>query len=434
MSKTEPPTSDSNADKASTSAEKSSDTSSTTAAKSSASSKSTNTSTKKAQPAKNALKNKLLSIVGIVLVFCLLGVGFLTWSGQNKQAALVSDLQETQEKLAEQLQLSEQNAQVQAALRAEVTSLLSENEKLNGQQAQINLINTKLERKLEEQLNTQQKSLENMEKRLHAQQQRILSLSTTSTEDWLLAEAEYLLKLANQRVLLERNPSNAIALLTEADSIIHRVSASIGDQDIFTIREAIAVELSQLKAIPAVDIEGVYLQLTALIKRVEQTPIEIQKPSAEFAKNSTEEKNTDGNSFWQKIKQEFASIRTALANSFNHYKIDELQQPIVSTRSQQLIQLNLRTHIEQAQLALLKQDKELFSHALEQAYSLLSEARFAPKAATSLKHELTEIKDVDVAPNLPDISKSLKLLQNYNEYLHIKSKSKEQVRSDNNSQ
>ena len=38
--------------------------------------------------------------------------------------------------------------------------------------------------------------------RLDSHNKRLLSLSSTSREDWLLAEAEYLLRLANQRLLM----------------------------------------------------------------------------------------------------------------------------------------------------------------------------------------------------------------------------------------
>src|SRR5690606_8016466 len=45
---------------------------------------------------------------------------------------------------------------------------------------------------------------------LNGQQERLRALSTTTREDWLLAEAQYLLRLANQRILTERDGANAL--------------------------------------------------------------------------------------------------------------------------------------------------------------------------------------------------------------------------------
>jgi len=118
----------------------------------------------------------------------------------------------------------------------------------------------------------QNKRLDQMSLRLDGQQKRINSMSTTNREDWLLAEAEYLLRLANQRVLLERSPQNAIALLESADEIVKEVAAGLGDAELFGIREALGRELTQLRLIDTADKEGVYLQLSALANAVESLP------------------------------------------------------------------------------------------------------------------------------------------------------------------
>jgi uroporphyrin-3 C-methyltransferase len=50
----------------------------------------------------------------------------------------------------------------------------------------------------------------------------------TTSQDWLLAEVEYLLRMANQRVLMERDPAGALGLIEAADSIFTK--ASHGDR------------------------------------------------------------------------------------------------------------------------------------------------------------------------------------------------------------
>src|SRR5690606_21247593 len=103
------------------------------------------------------------------------------------------------------------------------------------------------------------------EQRIEAQHKRLQGLSSTSREDWLLAEAEYLLRLANQRVLIEHSPSSADGLLTQADEILK----NLDDPDLFSLRQAIAKDLASLRLIKEVDHEGLYFSIKALTEQIE---------------------------------------------------------------------------------------------------------------------------------------------------------------------
>ena len=49
---------------------------------------------------------------------------------------------------------------------------------------------------------------------------RLRSLTSTTTDDWRLAEVEYLLRLANQRILISKDSVTALGLLATADQIL----------------------------------------------------------------------------------------------------------------------------------------------------------------------------------------------------------------------
>ena len=51
------------------------------------------------------------------------------------------------------------------------------------------------------------------------QAEQILTLGTATRGDWLLAEAAYLVRLANQRLQVERSVDNPLAILESVDSI-----------------------------------------------------------------------------------------------------------------------------------------------------------------------------------------------------------------------
>ena len=71
-------------------------------------------------------------------------------------------------------------------------------------------------------------------------------LASANQQDWLLAEAEYLLRLANQRLHLERDWNSALSMLQAADNVL----AETHNPRTKAVRAAIAKEIPALKANP----------------------------------------------------------------------------------------------------------------------------------------------------------------------------------------
>src|SRR5690606_37845313 len=107
-------------------------------------------------------------------------------------------------------------------------------DELDALRAQIDSMQSRQDEVLE---NTQSRLAE-VQLQLSHQAQRLRALSETTREDWLLAEAEYLLRLASQRILTERQTSNAITLMETADGILR----DLDDSDLFAVRKALAAD------------------------------------------------------------------------------------------------------------------------------------------------------------------------------------------------
>lgn len=252
--------------------------------------------------------------------------------------------------------------------------------------------------------------LKEHEARLNGQQQRLAGLSTTSKEDWLLAEAEYLLKLANQRVLLERTPDNVVALLTRADEIIQRVAAGLGDRELFAIRKLLAKETTALNIIEPVDTQGIYLKLGALADAINTLPT---LPTEEERFVEVEEQAVETESAVAEIKREMGNVLNFIKNSFSLKSEDALANPIVSQQRLQLMQLNTRLLIEQAQISLLKEETTSYQASLKAAAELINDYFFESPARRHFSQELTALAAKEITIELPDISGSLKLLHSY---------------------
>ena len=98
---------------------------------------------------------------------------------------------------------------------------------------------------------------------------RLLSLTATTTDDWRLAEVEYLLRLANQRILTSKDSQTALNLLKSADQIL----LELGDPRLYKVRHAIANDRAAIALVGEQDLEGAFLELSALSKQINSLPV-----------------------------------------------------------------------------------------------------------------------------------------------------------------
>lgn len=229
---------------------------------------------------------------------------------------------------------------------------------------------------------------------------KVNRLNTTTKEDWKLAEAAYLIRLANQRLLLESDSSGAVSLLNNADDILKELE----DPIVFATRKALAKDIQALKSVNPFDLEGTYLKLNALYDSAPTLPQ--REPSKEWqaiTTASTENIDTSGkvtsvlNSFWE-------SIRSLIVINYNQQPIEALLPP---AQYQQLV-VGLQLQLEIAQVALIKGESVIYQQALERvANATTSHFDTQSKAVISFLSSLTMLQQLNPAPDLPQPRDSL---------------------------
>ena len=334
-----------------------------------------------------------LSALLFVLVFIALGgSGYAHWWQYQQQRQQSQQSLQLTDSL--QQQLAQQSAQLQRGDEATA----------NLQQQLTALQNTTAA--LRQQQNTEQNTLT---QQLEALNQRLLQLSSTNSENWELAEALYLTRLANQRLVMEQNRETALALMEGADDILARQQ----DPELFPIREILAQDIAALKVVEAVDREGLFLQLSALSEQVQNLPLTrslnfvVDEPNGVSADESIDQ------SLWRKIA---GSVQNAFGKLDNYVRKVELEgspKPILAPEEQQSIRLALNLYLESAQIALLRSQPLVFSNALAQAQQQL--INYYPE--TSQRQELIlalqSLQSESVKPALPDISRSYLRLHDF---------------------
>ncbi|PYF77968.1 uroporphyrin-3 C-methyltransferase [Marinomonas alcarazii] len=242
-----------------------------------------------------------------------------------------------------------------------------------------------------------QQTLQN--EKLQSLQAKLNRLSNTTKEDWKLAEAEYLIRLANQRLLLEADSSGAATLLSNADDILNELE----DPIVFATRKALAKDIQALKSINQFDLEGAYLQLNALYDSVASLPQ--REPSKEWQTNTSETlpENTDSesasvSSVKSALDSFWASIRSLVVINYNHKPIKALLPP---AEYQQLI-TGLQLQLEVAQVALIKGEPAIYQQALSRVAKATTEHfETQSNTVTTFLASLTALQQLNPSPELP---------------------------------
>ena len=282
-------------------------------------------------------------------------------------------------------------AQLEALAVAEDTSLFDLGQQWEARLATQNAAARKA-------ASDQAEQLQVIEGRLTAQRAELARFGATDRQDWLLAEAQYLLRLANQRLIMADDVVAAKALLLSADSIL----AELEDVALFEVRAAVAADLAAVRAVPKRDIQGMYLVLAALIEQagklvIFQLPEQVSRAEDQPAVN------------WQgRLKQGYESALLKLSDYIIIRRRDVPIEALMDPQWEGLVRQNLRMLLEQAQVALLSGNQTLFRESLTRANHWVAEFFDADEAAArALSQEILALQEKDISVEMPDISRSL---------------------------
>ncbi|WP_430460656.1 uroporphyrinogen-III C-methyltransferase [Thalassolituus sp. LLYu03] len=233
---------------------------------------------------------------------------------------------------------------------------------------------------------------------------RLGKLPGAERQDWLLAEVEYLLRMANQRLQLERDWNGALSMLQAADNVL----VETRNPKYNPVRALIAKEMLALRAAPAVDYTGAVLRIQALQDQIPQLPwkpTRMQAEAADVEQVSTTVSGTWYENLWTNVSQSLLKL----------VRIRERDVPMAAplTPDQEYyLQQNMHLMLEQAQVALLREHADMYQHSLQRVEEWLNEYLMVPDDQTrAVLAALRELQAWDVSPALPDISASLNQLQ-----------------------
>ncbi|PFG58747.1 uroporphyrin-3 C-methyltransferase [Vibrio sp. ES.051] len=239
-------------------------------------------------------------------------------------------------------QLQKQIKQTQASMQQELTQVKKETiEKTTSVTHQTEVI-----------LGQQQKSIESL-------QLAMADVKGRRPNDWLLAEADYLVKLAGRKLFLEHDVESATQLMESADQRI----AALNDPSLVTLRKAMANDITKLRTIPLIDRDGLVLRLTALQQQVDNLPLaNALLPEAKVVEKNEVSENIAN---WQDnlmtslkdFSENFITFRTRESNAI----------PLLSPTQHFYLKENIKAKLETAIKAVYQEQGEIYTTSLKTA-------------------------------------------------------------------
>jgi uroporphyrin-3 C-methyltransferase len=211
--------------------------------------------------------------------------------------------------------------------------------------------------------NTSQAKIAELDENVkHLEQQ----IKQRQPSDWLLHEAEYLIRISARTLWLEHDTGAAIGLLKDADARL----SELNDPTFLPVRETIHQDINALEVMPSLETDEVVLTLMALNKQVTQLPLSIIDLDAKKEQGPDLSLSDDINDWqtnlaktWQKFLNDFIRVRQRSGSI----------EPLMSPEQQENLAQNLSLKIQLAIWAASERNGVIYQKALVDIQQWLNE-------------------------------------------------------------
>lgn len=326
----------------------------TTPAKPEQKSVSTSTVTKKAspsstQPATKKSSNKTATIALVIAsVSIFSSIGHYVWQQQQTSTQFLVLNQQNQQAIQQsqaQLKISltnEFNRQLQQQLKSTSQSQQNAQQAHSDSDAKIQLLTAQIQQ-LEQQVSQRQPS------------------------DWLVHEAEYLVRVAARTMWLERDTKAAIGLLRDADNRLKELE----QPKFLPVRALINEDIESLALMPTLENQEAILTLMALNKQI--PTLELAGVNLAEALDKTKEDFVLSDDLgdwqenlaktWHKFLKDFITVRRRTG----------MVEPLMAPEQQQHLKQNLSLKVQLVQWAASEQKEAVYQQTLLDIQQWLNE-------------------------------------------------------------
>ena len=326
-------------------------------------------------------RSRLLPVVLILLLLLLAALGAAGWFGWQQWQALQAergDLQQRLQSLDQKLQQRLQRSDLESALQPLQASVADSRKRVQ-----------QMEQKLQ--------SLSDATEKLY-------ELYGRDENGWKLAEVEYLMSVAQHKLVLENDFEGAARTLQAASDRI----AELADPGLLPVRVQINREIAALKTRARPDLVGLSLLAARLTRQIRALkpgyqPVEKQAEAEPEAEPAAAPSESAGR--WdQKALAYLKSLVRVKRNDEDATMVEQTLAPEVGQR--------IEDNLKLIRWSILDRDSFQYRKLVDETLQLFEQYYDLEQAANADFHRsLLELKKADLEPVLPDISGSLRLLK-----------------------
>ncbi|MDE1188619.1 MAG: uroporphyrinogen-III C-methyltransferase [Pantoea sp.] len=298
------------------------------------------------------------------------------------------------------------NGKHQADLQAQTNQDL--NEQLSALQQQLGSDKQQLTQQLESANSALQEARNQQDasaKELEALRQKVATISGNDTRTWLLAQADYLVKLAGRKLWSDQDVTTAAALLKSADTSL----AEMNDPSVMNVRRALTQDISSLSAVSQVDYDGIILKLNQLSNGVD---------NLRLADNDSDDSPMDADG--GELSGSLHEWRQNLAKSWHNFmddfitirRRDNTAQPLLAPNQDVYLRENIRSRLLIAAQAVPRHQDEIYKQSIDAVSTWVRAWYDTNDAATkAFLEQLDELSQQSISMDVPDTLESQPLLE-----------------------
>jgi len=198
--------------------------------------------------------------------------------------------------------------------------------------------------------------LEQQQKSIHSLQVAMADVKGRRPNDWLLAEADYLVKLAGRKLFIEHDVESATQLMETADQRI----AALNDPSLTPLRKSMANDITKLKSVPLIDRDGLVLRLSSLQQQVDALPLanailpEAEQVTEQVISQDINDWQTNLMTSLKDFSENFITFRTRDGNVI----------PLLSPEQHFYLKENIKAKLETAIKSVYVEQQEVYTSAL----------------------------------------------------------------------
>lgn len=287
----------------------------------------------------------------------------------------------------------------------------AENKTLSAQLAAIEKQQSQQKSELEALVKQQAARLEDAQTRMTAMaktldetRDKLTAISSNDAKTWLLAQADFLVKLAGRKLWSDQDVTTAVALLKSADESL----AQMNDPSLINARRSLTADISSLAGVAQVDFDGIILKLNQLSNQVDDlrlsdndddaAPMDADSPEVSGSLSEWRQNLTTS---WRNFMENFITIR----------RRDTSDVPLLAPDQDVYLRENIRSRLLVAVQAVPRHQSETYKQSIDTVTTWVRAYYDTNDATTkAFLDELDNLSQQNIEMDVPDSLQSQPVL------------------------